>query len=72
MKLLSSLQYLEDQLLILAALIACEIPDILHARRLDRREAVAPVGILDNAGDIIPDLHLTRENILHSIDRLFL
>ena len=71
-QLLAALQDPEDQLLVVSALLAGQVLDVLHTGRLHRREAEAAVGVLDDRDQIIAEHHLTGENVLHSGHRFLL
>ena len=72
LKLFSSFEDLEDQLLIVTAALAGEILDRFHAGRLDRLEAELGIGFLDHGNAVIAQFHFIRHDISHTGDRFFL
>ena len=68
-QLITTLQYFEDQLLILAARLAVQVRNVLHAGRLDGRKAKIPISLFDHPDDIVTDLHLLGQDIFHSGNR---
>ena len=70
-ELLTALHDLKNQLLVIAALLAGQVRKILHNRSLNRRKAEALIGFFNESDQVIPDLHLLRQNILHTGHRLF-
>ena len=67
LQLLASFQDLEDQLLIVAALLAGQVRKMLHDGRFHGGEAEFSVGLLDQVDQIVPDLHLIGHDVLHAV-----
>ena len=70
-ELLAALEHLEDQLLVLATLLAGEVLDALHAGGLDLGVTKRGVEIFQLAEEVLADLHLSGENVAHTLDGFF-
>ena len=68
LQLRAALHDLEDQLLIVAALLGGQVLDVLHHRRLDLHEAVGGIALLDHAQHMLAQAHVGGEHIAHALD----
>ena len=71
LKLRAALHHLEDQLLVVAALLAGQVLDVLHHRRFDLHEAARAVGFLNHAEHMLAQAHVGGEHIAHALDGRF-
>ena len=72
LQLLSSFHDLKDQFLIISALLAAKILNMLYTGRLHRLKSVTSVGLFDQSDQVIPDLHFLWKDIFHPCYGLFL
>ena len=71
-QLIAALLYLKNQLLVITALLAEQVLDVLDDRGLDLCKAELLIGSADFAQNILAKLHLSREDVLHTGDRFLL
>ena len=67
----AALEDLEDQLLILAALLVGQVFDVLDSGGLDLGEAVFAIGLADHAHDVLSEQDVRRQRVAHALDRCF-
>ena len=67
----AALHDLEDELLVIAALLAGQVLDVLHHRRFNLHEAVCAVGFLNHAKHMLTKTHVGGEHIAHALDGRF-
>ena len=66
LELRAPLQNLEDQLLVLAAVARQQETNVLERRRFDTPEAVPPIDVEDLRRRMIPQFHLSRQQVAHA------
>ena len=71
LELRAALHHLEDELFVVAALLAGQVLDVLHHRRFNLHETVCAVGFLDHAEHMLAKAHVGGKHIAHALDGRF-